>query len=573
MAETIDYPAIFDSTYNSIIVVNKELLIVAINKAAASLLGRSQAELIGQRIETIIPNTRLPEVIATGNAIRGERMSLAGRQVVTNRTPILQYGEITGAIAEFQNYYDVDDLACQLDSVKEMNKELECLIEAVDDGIVVSDGKGYIIRVNKAYQHMTGITADEYVGKHVKELLHAGYIGRTTSDIVIEHKTTLHVTDIRNHKELLLTSVPVLNEAGDVIRVVTVFRDLAELNHLKKQLAQLEKMEVRYRQELSYLRSEQIAKTIVTNNPGMKEKIELAFRVARVNSTVLILGESGTGKELFAQLIHRASTRSCQPFIKVNCGAMPETLLESELFGYEAGAFTGAAKEGKAGLLEIAHEGTLFLDEIAELPLSLQVKLLRAIQEREIRRVGGKKTLAVDVRFVAATNRNLEEMVKNKLFREDLYYRLNVVPLFLPPLRERKEDIFLLTAEFLDRINKQYGWHKWLHPDLVRAFLNYNWPGNVRELQNSIERLVVTSREDCLGLDLIHKLFPNMNSMENLSDAYQDIGLLQAAVENEERKILLEIYKKTGSTRKAAEALGISQSSVVKKLKKYGISK
>lgn len=573
MAETIDYPAIFDSTYNSIIVVNKELLIVAINKAAASLVGCSQAELLGQRIETIIPNTRLPEVIATGNAIRGERMSLAGRQVVTNRTPILRYGEITGAIAEFQNYYDVDDLAFQLDSVKEMNKELECLIEAVDDGIVVSDGKGYIIRVNKAYQHMTGITADEYVGKHVKELLHAGYVGRTTSDIVIEHKTTLHVTDIRNNKELLLTSVPVLNEAGDVIRVVTVFRDLAELNRLKKQLAQLEKMEVRYQQELSYLRSEQIFKTIVTNNPGMKEKIELAFRVARVNSTVLILGESGTGKELFAQLIHRASTRSCQPFIKVNCGAMPETLLESELFGYEAGAFTGAAKEGKAGLLEIAHEGTLFLDEIGELPLSLQVKLLRAIQEREIRRIGGKKTLAVDVRFVAATNRDLEEMVRNKLFREDLYYRLNVVPLFLPPLRERKEDIFLLTAEFLDRINKQYGWHKWLHPDLVRAFLNYNWPGNVRELQNSIERLVVTSREDCLGLELIHKLFPNMTSLENVADAYQDVGLLRAAVENEERKILLEIYQKTGSTRKAAEMLGISQSSVVKKLKKYGISK
>lgn len=573
MAETIDYPAVFDATYNSIIVVNKKLLVIAVNKAAAELLERSQAELIGQRIEAVIPNTRLPEVLATGNAIRGERMSLAGRQVVTNRTPIWQHGEITGAIAEFQNYYDVDDLASQLDSVKEMNKELECLIEAVDDGIVVSDGKGYIIRVNKAYQHMTGITADEYVGKHVKELLQAGYVGRTTSDIVIEHKTVLHVTDIRNNKELLLTSVPVLNEAGDVIRVVTVFRDLAELNHLKKQLAQLEKREVRYQQELTYLRSEQVFKTIVTNNQEMKEKIELAFRVARVNSTVLILGESGTGKELFAQLIHRASTRSCRPFIKVNCGAMPETLLESELFGYEAGAFTGAAKEGKAGLLEIAHEGTLFLDEIAELPLSLQVKLLRAIQEREIRRVGGKKTLAVDVRFVAATNRNLEDMVKNKLFREDLYYRLNVVPLFLPPLRERKEDIFLLTAEFLDRINKQYGWHKWLHPDLVRAFLNYNWPGNVRELQNSIERLVVTSREDCLGLELIHKLFPNMNSMENLSDDYQDVGLLQAAVENEERKILLAIYKKTGSTRKAAEALGISQSSVVKKLKKYGISK
>lgn len=573
MAEVIDYQTIFDATYNSILVVNKKGVVVSINKAAAKLLGRSQQELVGQDIETIIPNTLLPEVMATGIPLRGQRMILDGHQIVTNRTLIWQNGEITGAIAEFQDYCDVDDLASQLDSVKEMNKELEGLIEAVDDGIVVSDGKGYVIRVNKAYQHMTGITTDEYVGKHVKELLKAGYVGRTTSDIVIEHKTALNVTDIRNNKELLLTSVPVLNEAGDVVRVVTVFRDLAELNNLKKQMAQLEKMELKYQQELTYLRSEQVFKTIVTNNPRMKEKIELAFRVARVNSTVLILGESGTGKELFAQLIHRASTRSCHPFIKVNCGAMPETLLESELFGYEAGAFTGAVKEGKAGLLEIAHEGTLFLDEVAELPLSLQVKLLRAIQEREFRRVGGKKTISVDVRFVAATNRNLEEMVKNKLFREDLYYRLNVVPLSLPPLRERKEDIFSLAGEFLDRINKQYGWQKWLHPDLLRSFLNYNWPGNVRELQNIIERLVVTSREDCLGLDLIYKLFPVMISTDSLSDGCKDAGLLRTTVESQERKILLEVYAKAGSTRKAAEMLGISQSGVVKKLKKYGISK
>lgn len=573
MAEAVDFSTIFDATYHSIIVVNKNLIIVSINKAAARLLGRSQQEIVGKEIEAIIPNTRLPEVMTTGIPLRGERMLLDGHQVVTNRTPIWRKGEIIGAIAEFQDYCDVDELASQLDSVVEMNKELECLIDAVDDGIVVSDGKGYVLRVNKAYQHMTGITADEYVGKHVKELLKAGYVGRTTSDIVIEHKTTLNVTDIRNNKELLLTSVPVLNEVGDVVRVVTVFRDLAELNNLKRQLAQLEKMELKYQQELTYLRSEQVFKAIVTNNPTMQEKIELAFRVARVNSTVLILGESGTGKELFAQLIHRASNRSCSSFIKVNCGAMPETLLESELFGYEAGAFTGAAKEGKAGLLEIAHEGTLFLDEIAELPLALQVKLLRAIQEREIRRVGGRKTISVDVRFVAATNRNLEEMVRNKLFREDLYYRLNVVPISLPPLRERKEDIFLLTAEFLDRINKQYGWQKWLHPDLLRSFLNYNWPGNVRELQNIIERLVVTSREDCLGLNLIYELFPNVASTDNLANVKKDVGLLQATVENEERRILQEVYVKAGSTRKAAEMLGISQSGVVKKLKKYGISK
>lgn len=462
-----------------------------------------------------------------------------------------------------------DDYANQLEIVQEMNKELECIIEAVGDGIVVSDGRGYVIRVNKAYTQMVGITAEEYIGKHVRDLLKEGYIGRTTSDIVIERKSVLHVTDIRNSREMLLTSIPVLNEAGDVIRVVTVFRDLEELNALRKQISEMEQLRLKNQEEL---KSKQVFRSIVTKSQLMKEKIELAFHVARVNSTVLIQGESGTGKELFAQLIHRASPRSGKPFIKLNCGALPETLLEAELFGYERGAFTGANKDGKMGLFEVANGGTLFLDEISELPLSLQVKLLRAIQEKEIRRVGGKNTLVLDVRFVAATNQHLDDMVKKKSFREDLYHRLNVIPILLPPLRERRDDIFPIASEFLDRINKQYGLQKWLDLDLMKFLtFSYHWPGNVRELHNIIERLAVTCQKDCISLEYAKKLFPAALEQQG-DDGSQEMKRLKTTVESEEKRLLKDAYETAGSTRKAAILLGISQSSVVKKLKKYGIN-
>ncbi|BAE86541.1 hypothetical protein DSY4752 [Desulfitobacterium hafniense Y51] len=285
-----------------------------------------------------------------------------------------------------------------------------------------------------------------------------------------------------------------------------------------------------------------------------------------MDSTVLILGESGVGKELIAQLIHRASHRSEKPFIKINCGAIPANLLESEFFGYEAGSFTGALKEGKKGLFELADGGTLFLDEVGELPLEHQVKVLRAIQEKEILRVGGKKTIKLDIRIIAATNRDLEAMIREKAFREDLYYRLNVVPMTIPPLRQRKEDVIPIALELLARYNTAYGYQKWIHPEVMDCLLNYDWPGNIRELENTIERLVVTSMDDCITKDAMAEI-----KSIDVHPAPNGLTSLKAFLEKEENRLLEEAYRLMGSTRKAAAVLGISQSSMVKKMKKYGI--
>lgn len=290
------------------------------------------------------------------------------------------------------------------------------------------------------------------------------------SKLVIERKSRVTIVDIRNGKELLLTGNPVFNENGELVRVVTAIRDVTELSSLTEQLAESEQMKNWHCHELERLRSQQSFRKIITRNPELLQKLEMASHVAQVDSTVLILGESGVGKELFVQLIHRASKRAKHPLIKINCGAIPANLLESEFFGYEPGAFTGAIKEGKLGLFELAQGGTLFLDEIGELPLDLQVKILRVLQDKEINRIGGKKTISLDIRVVAATNRDLTDMVKNRLFRQDLYYRLNVVPILLPPLRRRKEDIFLLVAEFLDKFNRQYSFQKWIEPKGYAVF-------------------------------------------------------------------------------------------------------
>jgi len=293
----------------------------------------------------------------------------------------------------------------------------------------------------------------------------------------------------------------------------------------------------------------------------MREVIDLTIRVARVDSTVLILGDSGVGKEVVAGLLHKAGNRSKHPFIRVNCGAIPENLLESELFGYEGGAFTGAKREGKPGMLELAHKGTLFLDEIAELPPALQVKLLTVIQERVVTRLGGTKPIQVDLRILAATNRNLYSMVEQGLFRADLYYRLNVIPIVIPPLRERKEDIPFLVSHFLQKFNKKHRQVKSIDPGAMDILYHYPWPGNVRELENLVERLVVITPGDIIeARDLPINVL-------NKGSSFSDNGSLS------EKEIITELYHRLRSTRKVAETLGVNQSTVVRKIKKYNITK
>lgn len=557
---------IFDSIYNGVVAIDQQGIIKLFNEAAAKIMGVAKEETIGRRVEEVIPNTSLLEILKTGKAENNQKMHLGNCEIISNRGPICKDGVIVGAIGVFQDISDFEALSLELDNVKEINNDLDAIIESVADGIVVGSADGMILRANSAYLQITGIQEKEFVGKNVRELINQGYMNKSVTEMVFRTKSRVNVVDIRSGKELLMTGAPVFNEEKEVTRVVTIVRDISELTELKGKLEQAEDAKNRYLKELEHFRSQNAFKKIITKNNDMQKKLDTAYHVARVDSTVLILGESGVGKELIAQLIHRASHRSEKPFIKINCGAIPANLLESEFFGYEAGSFTGALKEGKKGLFELADGGTLFLDEVGELPLEHQVKVLRAIQEKEILRVGGKKTIKLDIRIIAATNRDLEEMIREKAFREDLYYRLNVVPMTIPPLRKRKEDVIPIALELLARYNTAYGYQKWIHPEVMDCLLNYDWPGNIRELENTIERLVVTSMDDCITKDAMAEI-----KSIDVHPAQNGLTSLKAFLEKEENRLLEEAYRLMGSTRKAAAVLGISQSSMVKKMKKYGI--
>jgi transcriptional regulator with PAS, ATPase and Fis domain len=343
-----------------------------------------------------------------------------------------------------------------------------------------------------------------------------------------------------------------------------VFRDIENFNELVYSLLRTRDMAARLTPE--FMNSSNDA-DIVAESSAMKEVIHRAFKVAGVDSSVLLTGETGVGKEVVAKIIHKHSRRAGSSFVKINCGAIPGELLESELFGYEPGSFTGARPGGKPGLIELANRGTLFLDEIAELPFKLQSKLLRVIQEREIMRIGSTGTKKVDFRLIAATNKNLRDLTSGKVFREDLFYRINVVPIHIPPLRERKEDIVPFVAYFLHIFNTKYRLHKRITPVVIQKFLEYDWPGNVRELQNVVERLLVTSSSNLIMDGEIFKpSYPG-----KLPD--KALPKLRKVLEKTEKEFILGVVQRYKTTREMAEAMGISQSAVVKKMHKYGIER
>jgi len=370
-------------------------------------------------------------------------------------------------------------------------------------------------------------------------------------------------------KRVLITGNPIFNKLGEIVRVVTNVRDITELIELKQDLEQREKQAARYQNELAQLRSSRVDDNVVVESSRMRHSYDLATWVGQVDSTVLILGESGVGKEVIAQTIVFSSGRRDEAFIKVNCGALPENLLESELFGYEKGSFTGADKKGKLGMFELAHKGTLLLDEVAEIPLNLQVKLLRAIQEQEIMRVGGTRPIKLDVRIIAVTNKDLEELVRKGKFREDLFYRLNVIPITVPPLRERKEDLAPLIEHFLRKYNEKYRLKKSIRRDVIELLLQYGWPGNVRELQNIVERMVVLSREDVVGLENLPLQIKSLleHKQQFFGDA-AELNSLKKAIFELEKRLVLAALQQYGTTRRAAEALGVDQSTVVRKFQR-----
>ncbi|MDD3653879.1 MAG: sigma 54-interacting transcriptional regulator [Desulfotomaculaceae bacterium] len=453
-------------------------------------------------------------------------------------------------------------------------KELNSIFQDSYDGISIVNKNGLVTRVNKAFERVTGLKIEKVLGVNLHNVKKKGYYFDPTLPLKVL-ETGKPVTILQksfNGKEIMAIGNPVFNDRGEVIRVVVNFRDVTELKQLKEELRQTQELNAQYLFEMQNLREKYTKEhCIIVKSKEMEKIIELATRVATVESPVLIQGESGVGKDIIANLLHNLNPkRKKHPMIRVNCGAIPQELMESEFFGYEPGAFTGANRSGKPGFFELANKGTIFLDEIGELPLGLQVKLLRVLQGQELSRIGGIKTIKVDVRIVAATNRDLESMVKEKTFREDLYYRINVIPIKIPPLRDRREEIAPLLFHFLDLYNKKYNLKKSLSDGVVDCLTKYDWPGNVRELINLIERLVVTTDVQQIGLENLPQKFRIKKS--NHLYKFEQMNLT-VAVEELERHLVVQALQKYRSTYKAAKVLGVSQSKVVRMTKKYKLKK
>ncbi|WP_276624495.1 sigma-54 interaction domain-containing protein [Syntrophomonas wolfei] len=501
-----------------------------------------------------------------------QKIMLNNHYFISNRSPIIKDGEIIGAVGVLQDISELEELSRELKYVKELNEELDAIIESSYDGLYITDGNGMTLRLNQAFEMITGVNGREFLGRYVDDIAQEGIVSESVSSLALARKETVTIIqETRSGKTTLATGSPVFDKNGNIFRVVCNVRDITELNMLKQKLEKVQGLSQHYESQLKTLRIYSGTDKIISKSSEMRKLLETVVRLAEVDSTILINGESGTGKELIAETIHNHSARAKKPFIKVNCGAIPENLMESELFGYDYGAFTGAKKEGKAGYFELAHEGTLFLDEIGDLPFNLQVKLLRVLQSKEINRVGGRQALKVDTRILAATNRNLLEMVQKKQFREDLFYRLHVIPVIIPPLRDRKEDIPSLIVHFIALFNRKYRLNKRICPDVVDILMAYDWPGNVRELENLIERLVVISSSDIISRDEL-PIHLGSAVLDSPQVSVSAIVPLKEAVESVEKQLLERAFAQYRTTRQIAKKLEVNASTVVRKAAKYGIS-
>ena len=448
--------------------------------------------------------------------------------------------------------------------------ELIAILESFNDAVIVLDSTGQIMKVNSAFEKMAGLLAIQCLGLRIKDIPELGDLADFMPGKFAHSEKSIKYLELPNGRQVLVSGNYVENNC-DLTNGVIIMQDMKRLNRLITDIERSRDLSARLQSHQSNIKKANVQEDFIFQSQAMKRVVNLALRVAAVDSNVLVTGETGVGKEVLAKIIHKYSPRAGGPFIKINCGAIPGELLESELFGYEAGAFTGAQSSGKPGLIEMSDCGTLFLDEIGDIPLNLQVKLLRVLQEREIQRLGSTKTKKVDFRLVTATNRDLKEMVKQDKFREDLYYRLNVIPVEIPPLRQRKEDIVPLVVFFLNKLNKKCRLAKKLSPEVIQSLINYDWPGNIRELENTVERLVVTSETDIVSLTEMKETTEIIAEVPEQSASSSTV--LSLMLIEKEKDILHKALERYKTTRKMAVALGISQSTVVKKLKKYGITK
>ncbi|WP_338451685.1 sigma-54-dependent Fis family transcriptional regulator [Niallia oryzisoli] len=568
--ETYKYNLIFNSTNDGMVVIDHDENIILLNKSAENMIGKSKDEAVGKHIRQVIPSSLLPRVMRTRKVETNQEVLLDnGLKIISTRIPIIdEHGLLIGAVAVFKEITEAVHLAEQITDLKEFQTKLEAIFHSSNEAISVVDEHGVGMMINPAYSRITGLKEEEVIGKPA------------TIDIVEGESVHMKVLKTRREvrgvpmrvgpykKEVIVNGAPIIVD-GKLKGSVGVIHDVSEIKNLNRELH-------RARQIIRKLEAKYSFEDIVGASEVMQIALEQAKLAAKTPATILLRGESGTGKELFAHAIHNASDRKYNKFIRVNCAALNESLLESELFGYEEGAFTGAKRGGKRGLFEEADNGSIFLDEIGELTISTQVKLLRVLQENEIIRVGGTKPISLNVRVIAATNVNLEKGMVNGAFREDLFYRLNQMPIHIPALRMRKEDVEVLTSRLIEKINQEYGRNiEGLTDQALARLKAYDWPGNVRELDNILRRAIIfmNYNESLIDADHLLDLHTALPMKENEEDVLILKGSLASMVEEYEKKIITMVLNKHGGNKTlTAKELGLSLRNLYYKLEKLKIA-
>lgn len=543
------------------------------NRACRELLGLAQ----GANLKTALPDV-WHEASATlkDGAVRYGCIQDARAHRFMVRISSLERPPFgPGVLCHFENSLQLEEVTRALLSYQNLSRELDAIIDSSYDGLWICDAEGTVLRINRASERLNALKAQDVVGRNMRQLVEEGLIDcSATLEVIRTGRVVNLLQNTRNGRKLMLTGSPVFDERGRLSLVVVNERDITEIDALYKSLEQEKALKDQYKNQildmqLTHLHDHEI----IARSPAMVNVLHQALKVSAVDSTVLLHGESGVGKGLIADLIHKFSPRVQHPMIRINCGAIPETLIEAELFGYERGAFTGARQSGKPGYFEAADGGTLLLDEVSELPLASQVKLLRFLEDGRITRVGGTTSRKLDVRILAATNRDLASMVQRGEFRKDLYYRLNVIPLWIPPLRERRECIFPMLQHYLERFCAKIQKPALrLSREAADALIAYDYPGNVRELVNLCERLAVMCENNPIRLgDLPQNVTCRPRDWEGSDTLSLEGTSLKALLEAAECRILTKALETYGSQWTVARKLGINQSTVSRKMKKYGL--
>lgn len=561
------FKEILEHLRDGVIIVDSSGIVTYLNRQAQQITGLDPQKVLGQPAVDVIPNSRLNRVVKTGKPEIGKKQQIGETVIITNRYPLKdEQGKIVGAVGIFRDVTEIERLSDRISDLWRARELLEAVIESSEDAISVADERGINIIVNPAYTRITGLPREAVIGKPVTvdiaegESMHIKVLqtGRPV------HNVRMKVGPLK--REVVVNVAPIFID-GHIRGSVGVIHDISEIISLTEELTKARKL-------IRHLQARYTLDDIIGRSPALQKAKEEAMRAAQTPVTVLLLGESGTGKELFAHAIHNMSGRRNGQFIRVNCASLTEHLLESELFGYEEGAFTGARRGGKKGLFEEADGGTIFLDEIAELPLSLQSKLLRVMTGGEVRRVGSTHPISVDVRIIAATNADLQKKIRKGEFREDLYWRLNVFPITIIPLRERKEDIPLLVEHIIYRLNQSFGRNiKGVSEDVYNVLFEYHWPGNVRELENILGRAIINMKphERTIQTDHLPPLCQEKD--ECIEQVFKGrVRPLKEVVELSEKEAILNALRETrGNREKAASLLGVSLRNLYYKMKKYGI--